>query len=152
MQWHPPVLAFSPVNRPDGTKKDTVVNVEQTGEFVINIVSTDLLKPMELSARPLPYGNDESLLKNVMLVPSKIVTPKRIKEAKVSFECTLEQIVRVNEGADAGNLILGRVQLMHVDDHLLINGREVDWRGLDALGRLSGNRYCTINSVIESET
>jgi hypothetical protein len=49
-------------------------------------------------------------------------------------------------------LVLGRIQLVHVRDDLLKNGREVDWLGLDVLGRLSGNRYCAVRSVIESET
>lgn len=83
---------------------------------------------------------------------SKTIKPSRIQEAKVSFECALEHIVRVSEGANAGNLILGRVQLLHIRDDFVKDGREVDWRGLDALGRLSGNRYCAINSMIESKT
>ena len=51
VSWAPPIVAFSAVNRSDGTKKDTVINIEQTKEFVINIVSTDLLKAMECTAR-----------------------------------------------------------------------------------------------------
>ena len=152
LQWYPPVLTFSVVNRADGSKKDTVINIEQTREFVINIVSTDLLKVMEDSAKPIPYGEDESYMQDVLLIPSETIKPHRIENAKISFECMLDQIVCVDEGANAGNLVIGRVQLMHVRDDLVINGREIDWRGLDALGRLSGNRYCFINSVIESET
>ena len=152
MQWHPPVLAFSPVNRADGTKKDTVINIEQTGEFVINLVSVELLKPMEMSATAIPFGEDFKAIEGITFTQSKTIKPARVYEAKVSFECKLERIVRVDEGANAGNLILGRVQLMHIQDELLIDGREVDWRGLDALARLSGNRYGSITSVIESET
>ncbi|HOQ75334.1 MAG TPA: flavin reductase family protein [Thermoclostridium sp.] len=152
VSWYPPILAFSAVNRSDGTKKDTVINIEKAPEFVINIVSVDLLRAMEYSARPLPYGEDESLIEDIRLIPSEKVKPYRVAEARIAFECTLERIVRINEGADAGNLILGRVQLLHVRDDLLGNGRDVDWAALDALGRLSGNRYCTVRSVIESET
>lgn len=152
VSWYPPILAFSAVNRSDGTKKDTVINIEKAPEFVINIVSVDLLRAMEYSARPLPYGEDESLIEDIRLIPSEKVKPYRVAEARIAFECTLERIVRINEGADAGNLILGRVQLLHVRDDLLGNGRDVDWADLDALGRLSGNRYCTVRSVIESET
>ena len=151
VQWQPPVLAFSPVNRSDGTKKDTVVNIELIDEFVIHVVSTDLIAPMEMSAKPIAYGEDYKFLAGITFVPSKTVRPKRIAEAKIAFECKLERIVRVSEGADAGNLILGRVLLAHINDDLLINGTEVDWRALDALGRLSGNRYFSIDSIIESE-
>jgi len=59
--------------------------------------------------------------------------------------------MNVTEGPDAGNLILGRIKLAHVRDDLIQNRKEVDWKGLDALGRLSGKFYCSIESVIESE-
>ena len=152
VSWSPPVVAFSAVNRADGSMKDTVVNIRQTKEFVIHIVSADLLKTMEETAKPIPYGEDAACVHGIHLLPSQAVKPYRIQEAKVALECKLEQIVTVSEGANAGNLILGRVQLLHVKDDLLLDGREVDWHGLDALGRLSGNRYCTVRSVIESET
>lgn len=151
VSWSPPIVAFSPVNRSDGTKKDTVLNIEQTKEFVINIVSTDLINVMEYSAKPIPRGEDEALIQGIHLSASQTVKPFRIREAKVSFECVLERIVTVSEGANAGNLILGRVQLLQIRDDLVKDGREVDWRGLDVLGRLSGNRYCAINTVIENE-
>ena len=107
---------------------------------------------MEFSARPLPYGCDEKEIKGLHWIPAKTIKPYRIQEARISFECTLERIISVSEGPDAGNLILGRVQLVHVRDSLMKNDREVDWQGLNALGRLSGNRYCTLQSIIESET
>ncbi len=151
IQWHPPVLAFSVVNRVDGTKKDTVINIEQTREFVINLVSVDLLNAMEASAKPIPYGEDERFVKGIHLIPSKTIKPYLIQEAKVCFECVLDPIVCVDEGANAGNLVIGRVQLMHIQNDLINENREVDWYRLNALGRLSGNRYCTIDSVIESE-
>ncbi len=153
VQWSPPVLAFSPVNRADGSKKDTVVNIEHTKEFVIHIISEDLLGAMESSAKPIPRGEDELHLHGIHFVASTKVRPSRIEEAKVAFECALERIVQVDEGADAGNLILGRVLLMHLRDDLLTSGgREVDWRGLRALGRLSGSRYCSLDSVFDGET
>ncbi len=151
VSWAPPVLAFSVVNRADGTMKDTVRNILEVPEFVINLVSAELLHAMESTAKQIPYGEDEDILDGIHLVPSKVVAPCRIQESKISFECTLEKMVTVSEGPNAGNLILGRIQLSHIQDELLINDREIDWRKLDALGRLSGNRYCTVHSVIESE-
>jgi flavin reductase (DIM6/NTAB) family NADH-FMN oxidoreductase RutF len=152
VSWLPPILAFSVVNRSDGSMKDTVKNIQMVPEFVVNIVSVDLLTPMEYSARSIPYGTDESSIIGIHWLSSKMIKPCRIQEAKISFECTLERIVTVSEGPNAGNLILGRIQLVHVRDDLLKNEREVDWLGLDVLGRLSGNRYCTVRSVIESES
>ena len=152
VSWNPPVLAFSVVNRSDGSMKDTVTNIEQVPEFVVNLVSVELLSVMEFSAGAIPYGKDEDTIKEVSWISSSIVTPPRVGEARVSFECTLEQIVRVSQGPDAGNLILGRIQRVHLKDNLLKDNREVNWTGLDALGRLSGNRYCHVDSVIEGES
>lgn len=149
VSWSPPILSFSPVNRLDG---NTVRNVEEIPEFVIHIVSTDLIGPMEQSAGPVPCGEDERLIEGIRLIRSSAVRPPRIAEARVSFECTLERIVRVTEGPDAGNLIIGRVVLMHVADDIVKIGRELDWRSLDALGRLSGNRYCSTQNIIVSQT
>ncbi len=151
VSWSPPIIAFSVVNRSDGTKKDTVINIQKVPEFVVNIVSVELLSIMEYTAKPISYGDDESLIKGIQLIPSTKIKPKRIQEAKISFECTLEKIVSVSEGADAGNLILGRVVLVHINNDLLINERKIYWVKLNALGRLSGKHYCTTQSVIESE-
>lgn len=152
VSWSPPVLAFSVVNRADGTLKDTARNIREVPEFVVHIVSVDLISIMEFSAKPLPYGADEASIDGIEWLPSKTVKPGRIRAAKIAFECSLERIVTVSEGADAGNLVLGRIRLVHVRDDLLKDGSVVDWRGLDVLGRLSGNRYCSVRSVIESET
>ena len=100
----------------------------------------------------MPYGSDKHSIKGIHWIPAKKIKPYRVQEAKISFECTSERIVTVGEGPHAGNLILGRVQLVHLRDDLLKNGKEVDWFGLDVLGRLSSNRYCVVRSVIESET
>ena len=152
VSWSPPILAFSVVNRADGTMKDTARNIREVPEFVVHIVSIDLLPTMEYSATAIPYGTDEASIVGIHWLPSKTVKPRRVQEAKIAFECSLERIVTLSEGPNAGNLILGRIQVVHARDDVLKNKREVDWLSLDALGRLSGNRYCSVRSVIESET
>ena len=152
VSWSPPVLAFSVVNRSDGSLKDTVINIQAVPEFVVNMVSVDLLEAMEYSARPIPYGTDQTVMTGIHWLPCRTIRPYRIGEARIAFECTLERIVTVSQGPDAANLILGRIRLAHLRDDVLKNEREVDWRSLDILGRLSGNRYCAVRAVIESET
>ncbi len=151
VSWAPPVLAVSVVTRPDGMFKDTLVNIRETGEFVVNLVSVDLREAMEQTARSLPYGTDEAEAAGLHWAPSQKVKPGRIAEARISFECTLAKIVAVDSGPDSGNLVLGRIQLVHLQDDLLKNEREVDWLALDPLGRLSGKRYCTVRETIDSE-
>jgi flavin reductase (DIM6/NTAB) family NADH-FMN oxidoreductase RutF len=151
VSWSPPVLAVSVVTRPDGTFKDTLVNIRETGEFVVNLVSVDLREAMEETARTLPYGTDEAAAAGLHWAPTRKVRPQRIAEARIAFECTLAKIVAVDTGPDSGNLILGRMQLVHLRDGLLADEREVDWQALDPLGRLSGKRYCTVRDTVESD-
>lgn len=151
VSWAPPVLTFSVVNRADGTPKDTLINIRETKEFVVNIVSVDLLSSMEKSAQTLPYGTDEGSVAGIHWAPSRTVRPCRVEESRISFECGTERIIAAGEGPNAGNLVLGRIRLVHLRDDLLGNEREVDWSVLDPLGRLSGNRYCALGSVIVSE-
>lgn len=151
VSWSPPIIAFSVVNRSDGTLKDTVVNIQKVPEFAVNMVSVDLLSVMESTAKPIPYGEDSNVVQGVDLVPCSRIKAMRIDQSAITYECVLERIVTVSEGPDAANLILGRVKLVHIRDDLLINDREIDPKKLDALGRLSGKYYCTTRSVIESE-
>ncbi|MDR2615743.1 MAG: flavin reductase family protein, partial [Oscillospiraceae bacterium] len=118
VQWYPPVIAFSVVNRDDASEKDTIVNIKQVPEFVVHIVSVDLLSPMELSARRIPVGQDREQIGGITLVASDMVLPPRIAESKIAFECSLEKIVAVDEGANAGNLVLGRVKVLYVSDEV----------------------------------
>ena len=150
VSWSPPILAFSVVNRSDGTMKDTVINIREVPEFVVNIVSVDLLSTVEYTAKPIPYGTDETSITDIHWLSSKTIKAYRVYEAKISFECTLERIITVGERPDAGNLILGWIQLIHVQDEILKNETEVDWLVLDVLGRLSGKRYCAVRKLFES--
>jgi hypothetical protein len=74
-----------------------------------------------------------------------------VKEARVAFECTLDRIVTVGQGAHAGNLVLGTILLVHVQDELLEAGKDVDPIRFDAIGRLSGTRFCRTQSVSSDE-
>ena len=149
--WRPATLVFSVANRPDGSRKDTVRNIEATGQFVVNMVSLDLVSRMVQTAAVFPYGENEAFMAKVPLVPSVQVAPPRVAESKVAFECSLDRLITVGQGACAGNLILGKVLLMHVEDGIVENGRTVDPVRFEAVGRLSGTRFCTLGSVFEIE-
>jgi len=86
VSWASPVLSFSVVNRADGTMKDTARNIREVPEFVVHIVSVDLLSTMEYSAKPLPYGTDETSITGIHWLPSRTIKPYRIQEAKIAFE------------------------------------------------------------------
>ena len=147
--WSPATLGFSVVNRSDGSRKDTIVNIEESGQFVVNMVSHDLAERMVKTASTLPRGVNEADEAGVALVPSRKVTAPRVKDARVAFECALDRIVTVGQGANAGNLVLGTILLMHVRDGILEEGKGIDPLRFDAIGRLGGDLFCRTNSVFK---
>src|SRR3954452_1842491 len=103
---NPPVVVFSPTLRRDGTKKDTLRNVEATGEFVLNAAIARLAEPMNLCAKELPYGESEADFAGLTLLPSIKVTPPRVAEAPVNLECKVLQIVPLGGKPLSGNLVI----------------------------------------------
>lgn len=138
---NPPTLMFVPVNTRDGTKKDTVRNIEAVPEFVVNLVSFDLAEKMNASAALLPYGESEFEKFGIAAAPSARIRPPRVAAAPVAFECTLERIVLLGEGPLAANVIFGRIQLAHVADAVLGTDGRPDPEKLDLIGRLGGELY-----------
>jgi flavin reductase (DIM6/NTAB) family NADH-FMN oxidoreductase RutF len=139
---NPPTLMFVPVNNRDGQPKDTVRNIQQVPEFVINVVSYALAEPMNATAASLPYGESEAEKFGIPMTPSMKVRPPRVTDAPVAFECTLDRIVNVGEGPLAAHVVFGRIQLVHVSDAVLGADGRIDPARLDLIGRLSGNLYC----------
>lgn len=150
--WNPATLSISVVNRPDGTPKKTLLNIRETGDFVVNVVSEELAAKMAESAAA-PSGNaGKAQALRISLAPSDCVTAPRVLQARVAFECVLDRIVIVGSGADAGNLILGNIKSVYVDDGVMDSRGAVDWLKLRAVGRLGGAKYCRIDSVFEIES
>jgi len=146
---NPPTVVFSPVNRRDGSKKDTVLNIEKTPEFVVNIVSFDQADPMNNSSAELPYEESEFAACKVTPIPSEKIRPPRVKESKVQMECVLHEIVRVGEGSLAANLVIGRIVLLHVDEAVLGSDGLPDPRKLDTIGRMGGEGYARTTDLFE---
>jgi flavin reductase (DIM6/NTAB) family NADH-FMN oxidoreductase RutF len=132
---------FVPVNTRDGTKKDTVRNIEAVPEFVVNLVPFALAKQMNATAALLPYGESEFGAFGIAAAASERVRPPRVAAAPVAFECTLERIVLIGEGPLAANVIFGRILLAHVADAVLGADGRPDAGKLDLIGRLGGESY-----------
>jgi flavin reductase (DIM6/NTAB) family NADH-FMN oxidoreductase RutF len=145
----PPVVVFSPTLRRDGTKKDTLRNVEATREFVLNAAVEALAEQVNLSSKELPYGQSEVDYTGLTLRPSLKVKPPRIAESPVNMECKLIQIVPLGTGPIAGNLVIGEVVMMHVDDEVLDGKGAIDPRKLKTIARLGGDYYCRTSELFE---
>jgi flavin reductase (DIM6/NTAB) family NADH-FMN oxidoreductase RutF len=138
----PPILCISVGPRDDkDMSKDTLENIEQTGEFVVNIVSLALSNTMHESSKNHPPEADEFEKAGLTPAPCEVVKAPRVEEAGVSMECVLDRILPL--GTD--HLILGRMVRFHVRDELYENGR-IDVASLDPLGRLAGD-YTKVETI-----
>jgi len=146
---NPPTVLFCPVNRRDGSKKDTLVNVEATREFVVNIVPFALARPMNDTSADLPYEVNEFETAGVIAAPSLKVKPPRVKEAPIHIECVLHQIVNVGEGALGANVVIGRIVCIDVNDAVIGADGQIDPQKLDTIGRMGGHLYARTTDCFE---
>lgn len=140
----PPVVSISVARKKADSKKDTWRNIEETGEFVINVVVPELMDAVIIGARELPHNVSELDLAGLKTLPSAKVKPPRVAGSPIQLECTLLKIVEVEETA----LILGRVVMFHAKDEIVVDGR-VDPRRLTFVGRLGDDFYCRVNDLFE---
>lgn len=139
---NPPTLLFSVANDRHGQKKDTIRNIEEVPEFVVNVVPYELREPMNKSSDTLPYGESEFDVAGVTPIASEKVRAPRVAEAPVSFECKLHDIVRVGDGPLAANVVFGRIVLLHVNENVVDqSGERIDVAKLDTIGRMGGELY-----------
>ena len=138
---NPPVIAFSPMIRGrDGARKDTLRNIEATGEFVVNIVSEDFALQMNACSAEVAPDVDEFELSGLTALPADLVKPPRLAESRVNMECRLVQIVDVSLKPLGGSIVLGEVLRFHVADELIDDFR-IDPDRLRAIGRMAGATY-----------
>jgi len=137
----PPTLMFCPVNHRDGSPKDTLRNIEATGEFVVNTVSAADAESMNATSAMLGFEESEFERFGIAAAPSMVVRPPRVGSASVAFECRLDRIIRVSEGPAGGNIVLGRIVRMYVADTVIGAGGYPDPDRLDLVGRMGGTDY-----------
>ncbi len=147
---NPPVLCFAPALKFEvyegtqkGIPKDTLKNIQDTGEFVVNIVSRAIAEKMNQSSGSYAHGVNEFEKAGLATAPSTHIAPPRVAESLINFECKLFQVISFGEHPGAGNLVLGRIQCAHLDDSVYKNGR-VDLDVLQPIGRLAGMEYCAV--------
>ena len=146
---NPPIVVFSPTLRRDGTKKDTLLNLEARGEFVIHTATAPLAAQVNLSSKEIPRDESEVSLTGLTTVPSVKVKPPRIAEAAAALECVVRQIVPCGTGPVAANLVIGEVVMMHISDDVLDGAGGIDPRKLRTVARLGGAFWCHTSDLFE---
>ncbi len=140
---NPPTLIFSPNRRVrDNSGKDTLDNVYEVDEVVINMVDYAMVEQMSLASCEYPKEVNEFVKAGFTAAASVYVKPPRVAEAKVAFECKIRQIVSMGDQGGAPNLVICEVMLAHVSEELLGEDGQIDPQKTDWVARMGGDWYC----------
>ena len=140
---NPPILIFSSNRRvSNNTTKDTLKNVEDTGEVVINVVPHSIVRQMALCSIEYDAGINEFEKAGFTPLPSEKIRPFRVAESPVHMECRVEKILPLGEKGGAGNLIICNIVLMHIAEAVLNDKGRIDPHKIDLVARM-GRFYYT---------
>lgn len=142
----PPIVILGIQARPDGSLKDTAINIQETGEFVVNLVDIAIAKQMITCGINFPRGVDEVEKSGLSLAPSLQVRPGRVSEAPCSMECRVHQSIDFPRRA----IVLGEVVQMNVrDDCLDDDGHYVRPEVYQPIARLHADNYIVADRQFE---
>ncbi len=148
MSTKPAVVGFAVGCRRDGTKKDTLVNIEYTKDYVINLVNEELAEAMNQAAGEYPSHVDEFKVAGLTPVKSDLVKSPRVAESPVNLECRLMQILEFGQSPNVNSFIIGEVICVHVQEETWIDG-VIKASKVQAIGRLGEDLYCRTNDIFE---
>lgn len=139
---NPPILVFSSNRKVANNKtKDTLHNVMDTGEVVINVVTYNIARQAALASIEYPKEISEFEKGGFTPIPSEVVKPFRVKESPVQMECKVNQIIPLGEQGGAGHLIICEVVRMHIDEAILDERGRIDPHKIDLMGRMGRAFY-----------
>ena len=139
---NPPMMIFSPARRVRGnTTKHTLQNIEKVKEVVINVVNYDIVQQMSLSSSEYPEGVNEFEKAGFTMLPSDEVSPFRVAESPVQFECKVTDIIYTGDKGGAGNLIVCEVIKIHINEIVLDANGMIDQHKIDLVARAGGSFY-----------
>jgi len=139
---NPPILIFSPARSVRTLEhKDTLLNVLEVPEVVVNLIDIDIVDQASLASSPYERGVNEFEKAGLEMLPSDLIRPPRVAASPASFECKVIQVLPVGDGGGSGNLVLCEVVRIHVREDLLTNDNRVNLESLRMVGRMGGNYY-----------
>ena len=149
---NPPIMIFS-LARSGRTNesKDTYNNVKEVPEVVINVVTHEMVHQMSLASSPYDSDVSEFEKAGFTSLVSDMITPPRVKESPVQFECKVNEVIELGDQGGAGNLIICEVLRIHLKESLLDQNEMIDQHKIDLVSRMGGNWYCRAdkNSMFE---
>ena len=147
MGANPPICAFAPGDRDDGTPKDTVRNIRSGHEFVVTLVDEKIAEAMNQCAVSLPFGENELVRAGLTAAPSSVVKPPRIIEAPASLECVEWGTLQIG----GNRMVIGLIKRVHLRDELFdVATKRVRTEKLLTIGRMaSPHWYCKTSERFE---
>lgn len=143
----PPHVMFSTVRTGD-KNKDTLNNVLTTKQFVVNMVTEDLVEKMNTSSQAIPANESEFDLAGLTPIPSVKIKAPRVKECLVTIECEMVHHYFLEDHKNGGAcIIIGRVVLFHVEDSVLLDGSKINMENYKPVARLAGSNYSKIGEI-----
>lgn len=149
---NPPIMIFSPARSGrTNESKDTYNNVKEVPEVVINVVTHEMVHQMSLASSPYDSDVSEFEKAGFTSLASDMITPPRVKESPVQFECKVNEVIELGDQGGAGNLIICEVLRIHLKESLLDQNEMIDQHKIDLVSRMGGNWYCRAdkNSMFE---
>ena len=147
MGANPPICAFAPGDRDDGTPKDTARNIRSGHEFVVNLVDEKIAEAMNQCAASLPFGENELVRAGLTAAPSSVVKPPRIVEAPASLECTEWGTLQIG----GNRMVIGLIKRIHLRDELFdAEKKRIVTEKFFPIGRMaSPHWYCKTSDRFE---
>jgi len=132
----------------DGRKKDTLMNIEFTKDFVVNAVDECIAEAMNQASADYPSNADEFKEVGLTALKSDLVKAPKVGESPINMECKLTEILEFGEVPTGGHVVIGEVVLVHVKDELW-SGDQIDISKWKPIGRLGGQLYCRMTDIFE---
>ncbi len=145
---NPPVLLYTQITQRSGIDKDTLQNLIETGECVVNIVNADLLEKMNMTSSSLKSDESEFDFASVESCASFEVIPRSVKESPIRYECTVREINRISDLPTGGTVILLDVKFVYVRDDLYIDGT-INQDLVDSVGKMGGDHFSLTSKNVE---
>lgn len=143
----PPCVMFS-TRRDNNKNKDTLNNVLETEEFVVNLVTHEIVEQMNATSAAVASDIDEFELADLTPIDSVLVKPKRVKESLVHFECEKIHHYFIDNDSNGGAcVVIGKIKLIHIDDSILLENNYIDLDKYKPVARLAGSNYGTLGEI-----
>ena len=143
----PPHVMFSTVHS-NNLNKDTLNNVLATKQFVVNMVTEDLVEQMNRTSQPIPANESEFELAGLTPIASSLILPPRVKECKITMECEMVHHYQLENSKTGGaTIVIGKIVLFHIDESVLLDNYKINLETYKPIARLAGSNYSKIGDI-----